>query len=354
VLMEAELASGEFRARLKEMGACARDFRDFNDYGKIPPLRKKDIIQWQQEHGIGWFLNCKPGELSRIYQSPGPIYDPEGRDGDYWAWAEGFFAAGFRPGDLAQVIRLAEEAVRADLGKSVLLVEDNPVNRMVARGYLDRLGCRVEEAEDGARALELASAKKFDVVLLDIDLPDMSGDEVARRLTATLDPLPRLVALTAHHLQDSPEERARLGVERVLTKPISPRLLHEVLEGGEQAPGDPQTRAGLAEDIDDLGTEETTAILIEFLAQVDHTLPQLEAAADRADHEATRKLAHRLKGAAANFHLTGFCEVLAEIETQARAGADLSGVSMALRNAAPPALERLRKAASALGLTLPG
>ena len=103
VLMEAESASGEFRARLKEMDACARDFKNFEDYGKIPPLRKKDIIKWQQEHGIGWFLNCKPGELSRIYQSPGPIYDPEGRDGDYWAWAEGFFAAGFRPGDLAQM-----------------------------------------------------------------------------------------------------------------------------------------------------------------------------------------------------------------------------------------------------------
>jgi phenylacetate-CoA ligase len=103
VIMEAELASGEFRARLKELGACARDFKNFEDYGKIPPLRKKDIIQWQKEHGIGWFLNCKPGELSRIYQSPGPIYDPEGRDGDYWAWAEGFFAAGFRPGDLAQM-----------------------------------------------------------------------------------------------------------------------------------------------------------------------------------------------------------------------------------------------------------
>ncbi|BDQ33773.1 phenylacetate--CoA ligase family protein [Pseudodesulfovibrio portus] len=103
VLMEAEQSSGEFRARLNALGACARDFKNFEDYGKIPPLRKKDIIQWQKEHGIGWFLNCKPGELSRIYQSPGPIYDPEGREGDYWAWAEGFFAAGFRPGDLAQM-----------------------------------------------------------------------------------------------------------------------------------------------------------------------------------------------------------------------------------------------------------
>ncbi|AMK10609.1 MAG: phenylacetate--CoA ligase family protein [Pseudodesulfovibrio sp.] len=103
VLLAAERASGEFRARLDGMGACAKDFKDWDDYGKIPPLRKRDIIEWQREHGIGWFLDCKPGELKRIYQSPGPIFDPEGREPDYWAWSEGFFAAGFRPGDLAQM-----------------------------------------------------------------------------------------------------------------------------------------------------------------------------------------------------------------------------------------------------------
>jgi phenylacetate-CoA ligase len=103
VLMAAERASGEFQARLRALGACARDFKDWDDYAGIPPLRKRDLIQWQREHGIGWFLAAKPGELSRIYQSPGPIYDPEGREPDYWAWSEGFFAAGFRPGDLAQM-----------------------------------------------------------------------------------------------------------------------------------------------------------------------------------------------------------------------------------------------------------
>ena len=103
VLAEAEASSGEFQARLKEMGACAKDFKSFDDYGKIPPLRKRDIITWQAEHGLGWFLNCEPGKLSRIYQSPGPIFDPEGNEEDYWAWSEGFFAAGFRPGDLAQM-----------------------------------------------------------------------------------------------------------------------------------------------------------------------------------------------------------------------------------------------------------
>lgn len=103
VIYEAEKSSGEFRQRLKDLGACANDFKSFEDYGKIPPLRKKHLIEWQRENGLGKLINCKPGELLRIYQSPGPIYDPEGREDDYWGWSEGFFAAGFRPGDLAQM-----------------------------------------------------------------------------------------------------------------------------------------------------------------------------------------------------------------------------------------------------------
>ncbi|QJB55468.1 AMP-binding protein [Pseudodesulfovibrio sp. zrk46] len=103
VLWEAEKSSGEFQSRLRDLGACVKDIKDWDDFVKIPPLRKKNIIKWQAEHGLGWFLNCEPGKLGRIYQSPGPIYDPEGVESDYWAWSEGFFAAGFRPGDLAQM-----------------------------------------------------------------------------------------------------------------------------------------------------------------------------------------------------------------------------------------------------------
>jgi phenylacetate-CoA ligase len=90
VLMAAERASGEFQARLRDLGACAKDFKDWDDYAKIPPLRKKDLIRWQEEHGVGGLLSVKPGELARIYQSPGPVFDPEGRGPDYWAWSEGF------------------------------------------------------------------------------------------------------------------------------------------------------------------------------------------------------------------------------------------------------------------------
>lgn len=101
--LKAARKSGEFMGRLSEAEIELEDIRSLEDFGKIPPLRKKDLARLQQEKGIDWFLTAAPGMLRRIYQSPGPILDPEGRAEDYWGWAEAFFAAGFRSGDLVQM-----------------------------------------------------------------------------------------------------------------------------------------------------------------------------------------------------------------------------------------------------------
>ncbi len=95
--------SGEFPARLKAAGLKLADVRTLDDFAKIPPLRKKDLIRLQADNGLDWLLTCEVGELRRIYQSPGPIFDPEGAGRDHWGWAEAFFAAGFRPRDVVQM-----------------------------------------------------------------------------------------------------------------------------------------------------------------------------------------------------------------------------------------------------------
>lgn len=103
LLERAAKHSEEFRARLARAGLSLRDLDSLTAFSALPPLRKKELISLQAERGLSWLLACRPGELRRIYQSPGPIFDPEGTEHDYWGWAEGFFAAGFRPGDLVQM-----------------------------------------------------------------------------------------------------------------------------------------------------------------------------------------------------------------------------------------------------------
>lgn len=96
--------SGEFSARLERAGLAPHDVRSLADWPCIPVLRKKELLALQKSGPrLGGLLACEFGDLSRIYQSPGPIYDPEGPGRDYWGWTDGFFAAGFRPRDLVQM-----------------------------------------------------------------------------------------------------------------------------------------------------------------------------------------------------------------------------------------------------------
>ena len=71
------------------------------DLAKLPILRKSELIERQKrEPPFGGLAAVKPGGLARVFMSPGPIYDPEGRQRDYWRFARALFAAGFRAGDL--------------------------------------------------------------------------------------------------------------------------------------------------------------------------------------------------------------------------------------------------------------
>ena len=78
-------------------------FRDLNDLKHIPILKKKELI-FLQSMGprLGGLLTKDLGELRRVFLSPGPIFDPEDRGEDYWGWTEGFYATGFRTGDVCQ------------------------------------------------------------------------------------------------------------------------------------------------------------------------------------------------------------------------------------------------------------
>jgi len=79
-------------------------FKNLSDLKHIPILKKKELI-FLQSMGprLGGLLTKDLGELRRIFMSPGPIFDPEDRSENYWGWTEGFYAAGFRTGDIVQI-----------------------------------------------------------------------------------------------------------------------------------------------------------------------------------------------------------------------------------------------------------
>ena len=115
-------------------------------------------------------------------------------------------------------------------GPTILLVEDNLHNRRIFQGVLSHAGFHVVEAEDGARALDLARSQRPDLILMDLSIPVVDGWECTRRLKAdaATRPIP-IIALTAHAMRGD-EERARAaGCDGYLSKPISPkRVVEEV------------------------------------------------------------------------------------------------------------------------------
>ncbi|HBH4606165.1 TPA: aerobic respiration two-component sensor histidine kinase ArcB [Escherichia coli] len=105
---------------------------------------------------------------------------------------------------------------------NVLLVEDIELNVIVARSVLEKLGNSVDVAMTGKAALEMFKPGEYDLVLLDIQLPDMTGLDISRELTKRYprEDLPPLVALTANVLKDK-QEYLNAGMDDVLSKPLS-------------------------------------------------------------------------------------------------------------------------------------
>jgi two-component system aerobic respiration control sensor histidine kinase ArcB len=114
---------------------------------------------------------------------------------------------------------------------NVLLVEDIELNVVVARSVLEKLGNTVEVAMNGHDALEMFDPDEFDLVLLDIQLPDMTGLDIARKLRKDYQgrELPPLVALTANVLKDK-KEYLDAGMDGVLSKPLSVPALTAVIQ----------------------------------------------------------------------------------------------------------------------------
>ncbi|HDS3301998.1 TPA: aerobic respiration two-component sensor histidine kinase ArcB [Escherichia coli] len=125
---------------------------------------------------------------------------------------------------------------------NVLLVEDIELNVIVARSVLEKLGNSVDVAMTGKAALEMFKPGEYDLVLLDIQLPDMTGLDISRELTKRYprEDLPPLVALTANVLKDK-QEYLNAGMDDVLSKPLSVPALTAMIKKFWDTQGDEES-----------------------------------------------------------------------------------------------------------------
>lgn len=218
----------------------------------------------------------------------------------------------------------------------VLLVDDNAVNRKVASRLLERSGCKVEQAVNGRDAVGHWSAGEFDVVLMDIQMPEMDGLEATRAIRRIEQEKGRsrtpVIALTAHTLDDDRREVTAAGMDDFVAKPIQADVLLAALRRVTAAvPGTIDEDAappGLREvmDWDEAlarmdGDEGVLAeILALFLQDAPRMLRTLEEARQSGDVHRIERAAHGLKGASATISARTVAPLAREVEQHAREG----------------------------------
>jgi signal transduction histidine kinase/DNA-binding response OmpR family regulator/HPt (histidine-containing phosphotransfer) domain-containing protein len=242
-------------------------------------------------------------------------------------------------------------ARKAHFDARILVAEDNPVNQDVATGILENMGCRVVTAANGVIAARLMEQEKFDLVLMDCEMPEMDGFDAARCIrqseTARGDGrYTPIVALTAHALADIRQKCLEAGMDDFLTKPYDENQMSEALYRwiGRLAcappVGEPAPRA-LAAPIGPAAPAEEAAINHEVLDNVSAfkgvngealfrrvvsrfagTAPELAHALreqfDSGNAEQLWRIAHSLKSSASALGANRLAHRAGEIETSAR------------------------------------
>ena len=229
---------------------------------------------------------------------------------------------------------------------TLLLVEDYPTNQKVAMAYLTNAGYHVDIADNGQRAVEAYQNRKYDLILMDIQMPEMDGYQATAAIRAlekgadapsqTHDRTP-IVALTAHATEEDKRKCLEAGMDDFLTKPLQRGDLLQTLSKWlgmteTMSPPQPSSRPDLPDHgippVDfnkaikefDGQRELVFTIIQEFSDDINKQVGVMNAALAAGDFETLRKEAHSIKGGAANIHAVPLSQTAKKIEELAKKG----------------------------------
>ncbi len=222
---------------------------------------------------------------------------------------------------------LNRHALREEQGMTILLVEDHPTNQRLATGLLEKWGHRVTVAGDGRQAIDIFARQRFDLILMDMQMPVMGGLEATRRIREQeaqvgLRRTP-IIAMTAAAMNDDRDACLTAGMDDYLTKPIRTRDLLEKLltwnpRGAQKSIPAPTFDYAAALASADRETVEIIAGV--FLDTWQRDLERLRNSREDSDAAQVERTAHSFKGTLASFHAEPAIRLAKEIESQARQG----------------------------------
>ncbi|TDH27878.1 PAS domain S-box protein [Segetibacter sp. 3557_3] len=238
---------------------------------------------------------------------------------------------------------------KIELGKlKVLLAEDNQVNQMLALNILNYWGLECKTAMTGVEALQLAKEEDFDVILMDIQMPEKSGLEAAAEIRKLDDPKKRdtpIIALTAIALKGEEQKYIAVGMDDFLTKPFKEKALHDVIsrvlkhEGAfgrafaereqtlaavdvpETVPTSTVDKVYDMKNVNELarGSEDFVVTLTKiFIDTIPATVAEMKKAAEVQDWDTVSKMAHKIKPTLETMCIDSVKDDIRTLETDGR------------------------------------
>ena len=215
----------------------------------------------------------------------------------------------------------------------VLVVDDNLVNREVAGEILKKSGCKVDLASDGLEAVFKAKKGNYDIIFMDIQMPEIDGIEATRQIKQlNLANQPWIIAMTAYSMKEDEEKFLKMGLDDYLAKPIRARQLIEkvknnfnfdvdLVETTENARSTGIIDLQVVEQLKKYGGKELVAnALREFEEETEKQLQSCNKALEESDFEFIRKTLHTLKGTAGTLGIIKITDIATTLEKQMKQG----------------------------------
>jgi len=228
-----------------------------------------------------------------------------------------------------------DDQLAAELPARILLADDHPTNQKLGGMILKRLGYRADVAGNGLEVLQALERQPYDLILMDIEMPEMDGVEATRRIIATWPEgrRPKIIAVTANAMEGDRERFIAAGMSDYVSKPIRVealvRALRACLGGGPQTTEEPMPAPegeldprALEQLLDVIGGDRAAFrdLVQSFLDDGPGLVSRLAEAVAANDADALRRAAHTLKGSASDFGAVALAALCREIEALGRAG----------------------------------